>query len=57
MDVQKTMEFILEHQAQHAVEISELRGLVKDIAVSINSLSRIAEIHEHRLSRLEGDPS
>ncbi len=71
MDVQKTIEFLLENQAVHEVEIGQLRKLHSEIAQaqkknermlaqvveSIDSLARIAHAHEQRITGLEGGPA
>jgi hypothetical protein len=36
-------------------DVETLRGVVAQDAENIRSLARIAEIHEHGLSRLEGN--
>lgn len=67
MDVQKTIEFILEQlaasaarQTTHDMQIGKLielqqrnETLMADMLESINSLARIAHAHEQRISRLE----
>jgi len=37
------------------METRELRGIVEVDAANIRALARIAEIHERRLTHLEGD--
>jgi hypothetical protein len=63
VDVQKTIEFLLEQQAAaaarqatHDAEIAEIRKLIHEMIGGINSLLTVAESHERRLSRLEGEP-
>ncbi len=41
MNVEQTIQFILEHQAQHAVEIQELREQVKALTGSIMTIVQV----------------
>ena len=48
-------EALTEHVELLTREVETLRGVVAQDTENIRSLARIAEIHEHRLSRLEGN--
>ena len=37
--------------------LSDMEKLIEKDAENIRGLARIAEIHEHRLTHLEGDPA
>jgi len=60
----ETIEFLLQNQAVHEVEIGQLRDLQKrnevmltQVVESIDSLARIAHVHEQRITGLEGGPA
>jgi hypothetical protein len=64
MDVQKTIEFLLQNQAKHDAQIGRLINLqnrnekmLAHVVESIDGLARIAHAHEQRITGLEGGPA
>ena len=67
MDVEKQIEFLLQNQASHDAKIGQLLDmqrrnedmqrrnevLIAQVIESIDSLARIAHVHEQRIDRLE----
>lgn len=50
----QTVEIIAGMQRENEGRIGQLGIRIAEVMEAVNSLARIAEIHEHRLDRLEG---
>jgi hypothetical protein len=53
--IEKSIEAMRDHQEQTTKNIEALQVLARQDGENIRALARIAEIHDRRLSALEGD--
>jgi hypothetical protein len=53
-EMERAIEFLTAQAAKHDAQISQLIEAANQDGENIRSLARIAEIHERRITRLEG---
>lgn len=55
-DMERAIEFLTQNAAKHDAQLDKLIIVTNTDADNIRALARVAEIHETRIARLEGDP-
>jgi hypothetical protein len=53
--MERAIEFLTNNQADQSTKISQLIQVTNQDAENIRALARVADIHERRLTRLEGE--